>query len=97
MSRVVPLLMSKSEFANTMRELRKNKQFQVLQSYWLTMRQELCEAGKKKPSEGQWHKLDGFDMAVQAPDKWASFETDAVERARRRRKRQETPTGDLEE
>lgn len=97
MKRVEPLLMTQAEFANTMRDLRKYKPFQVLQSYWLTVRQELCEQGKKKPSEGQWHKLDGFDIAVQAPEKWANFETDAVERARRRKKRQETPTGDLEE
>ncbi len=89
-----PLMMTESEFTHTMRRLRANKDFQVLQSFWLTLRIAICEAGKKTRDPHQWSKLDGFDAAIQAPDVWAAKSTDA---ARRKKERKPGPMDALEE
>lgn len=64
---------TKDNFAYRMRRLLNNEDFRVLQSRWLDIRMKMLDEGKKRPSEAQWSKLDGFDSAIMEPEKWLKY------------------------
>lgn len=66
-----------------MQRLSANDDFRILRGRWIGLRAQILEAGKDKPSEAQWSKLAGFDLAVMEADFWASKEINAEDFKRR--------------
>lgn len=75
MKKIKPLKLTQDTLIVRMRRLLDNEDFQVLQGIWLDDRTGILNEGKKHKREEDWARLDGFDKAIFAADKWASRKT----------------------